>query len=96
MAAAPMPPAAPVTSAIATFDAFYTPGGTRGGMMASMPATSAVERIRTERAIAVLRRVPEAELVVDELVAGGIAVVEITSTRKTRSGRSSDCARATA
>lgn len=40
--------------------------------------TSAIDRIREARAFAILRRVPEAERVVDELVAGGIRVVEVT------------------
>ncbi|MGH3102686.1 MAG: bifunctional 4-hydroxy-2-oxoglutarate aldolase/2-dehydro-3-deoxy-phosphogluconate aldolase [Gaiellaceae bacterium] len=39
---------------------------------------SAIERIRAERAIAVLRHVPDPERVVDELVAGGVRIVEIT------------------
>jgi 2-dehydro-3-deoxyphosphogluconate aldolase / (4S)-4-hydroxy-2-oxoglutarate aldolase len=37
-----------------------------------------VDRIRAERVIAVLRRVPEPETVVDALVAAGIRIVEIT------------------
>jgi 2-dehydro-3-deoxyphosphogluconate aldolase / (4S)-4-hydroxy-2-oxoglutarate aldolase len=47
-------------------------------MMALMAAMSPVERIRTERAIAILHRVPEPDRVVGELVAGGIRIVEIT------------------
>jgi 2-dehydro-3-deoxyphosphogluconate aldolase / (4S)-4-hydroxy-2-oxoglutarate aldolase len=48
-------------------------------MMAFMTgATSAVDRIRAERVVAVLRRVPEVESVVDALVAGGIRIVEVT------------------
>lgn len=38
----------------------------------------ALDRIRAERVVAVLRRVPEPESVVDALYAGGIGVVEIT------------------
>jgi 2-dehydro-3-deoxyphosphogluconate aldolase/(4S)-4-hydroxy-2-oxoglutarate aldolase len=41
-------------------------------------ATPAVDRIRAERVVAILRRVPEAERVVEALAAGGIRVVEIT------------------
>jgi 2-dehydro-3-deoxyphosphogluconate aldolase/(4S)-4-hydroxy-2-oxoglutarate aldolase len=37
-----------------------------------------IERIRRERAVAILRRVAEPDRVVDELVAGGIAIVEVT------------------
>lgn len=37
-----------------------------------------LDRIRAERVIAVLRRVPEPETVVDALVAAGIGIVEIT------------------
>jgi 2-dehydro-3-deoxyphosphogluconate aldolase / (4S)-4-hydroxy-2-oxoglutarate aldolase len=40
--------------------------------------TSAIDRIRRARAFAILRRVPEVEGVVDELVAGGIRALEIT------------------
>jgi 2-dehydro-3-deoxyphosphogluconate aldolase/(4S)-4-hydroxy-2-oxoglutarate aldolase len=39
---------------------------------------SAVERIREERVVAVLRNVPDVDAVVDALVAGGIRVVEVT------------------
>jgi 2-dehydro-3-deoxyphosphogluconate aldolase / (4S)-4-hydroxy-2-oxoglutarate aldolase len=41
-------------------------------------ATSAVDRIRVERAVAILRRVNDQERVVARLVAGGIRIVEIT------------------
>jgi 2-dehydro-3-deoxyphosphogluconate aldolase/(4S)-4-hydroxy-2-oxoglutarate aldolase len=41
-------------------------------------ATTAVDRIRAERLVAVLRRVPEVDAVVDALVAGGIRIVEVT------------------
>jgi 2-dehydro-3-deoxyphosphogluconate aldolase/(4S)-4-hydroxy-2-oxoglutarate aldolase len=41
-------------------------------------ATSAVDRIRAERVVAILRRVPRVEPVVEALVAGGIRIVEIT------------------
>lgn len=37
-----------------------------------------LDRIRAERVVAVLRRVPEPETVVDALVAAGIGIVEIT------------------
>ena len=37
-----------------------------------------LDRIRAERVIAVLRRVPEPETIVDALVAAGIRIVEIT------------------
>lgn len=37
-----------------------------------------LDRIRAERVIAVLRRVPEPETIVEALVAGGIRIVEIT------------------
>jgi 2-dehydro-3-deoxyphosphogluconate aldolase/(4S)-4-hydroxy-2-oxoglutarate aldolase len=48
-------------------------------MMALMDeTTTAVDRIRAERAVAILRRVPEPERIVEELVAGGICVVEVT------------------
>jgi 2-dehydro-3-deoxyphosphogluconate aldolase/(4S)-4-hydroxy-2-oxoglutarate aldolase len=40
--------------------------------------TTAVDRIRAERVVAILRRVSEPERVVDELAAGGISVVEVT------------------
>lgn len=39
---------------------------------------SVVERIRAERVVAVLRRVDDPDCVVDELVSGGIGVVELT------------------
>ena len=39
---------------------------------------SAIERIRAERLVAVLRDVDEVDRVVDSLVAGGIRVVEVT------------------
>lgn len=39
---------------------------------------TALDRIRAERVVAVLRRVPEVDSVVDALVAGGIRIVEIT------------------
>ena len=45
-------------------------------MMTGM--SDAVERIRRERVVAVLRRVPEPDRVVDELVEGGIGIVEVT------------------
>ena len=38
----------------------------------------ALDRIRAERVVAVLRRVPEVDSVVEGLVAGGIRIVEIT------------------
>jgi 2-dehydro-3-deoxyphosphogluconate aldolase / (4S)-4-hydroxy-2-oxoglutarate aldolase len=41
-------------------------------------AKEAVDRIRAERVVAVLRRVPEVDAVVDEVAAAGIRVVEIT------------------
>ena len=41
-------------------------------------AMSAVDRIRAERVVAVLRRVPEVEAVVERLAEGGINVIEIT------------------
>jgi 2-dehydro-3-deoxyphosphogluconate aldolase / (4S)-4-hydroxy-2-oxoglutarate aldolase len=41
-------------------------------------ATPAVDRIRAERVVAILRRVPDAEAVVQALAAGGIRIVEIT------------------
>jgi 2-dehydro-3-deoxyphosphogluconate aldolase / (4S)-4-hydroxy-2-oxoglutarate aldolase len=41
-------------------------------------ATSAVDRIRAERVVAILRRVPDVETVVDALAAGGIRIVEVT------------------
>jgi 2-dehydro-3-deoxyphosphogluconate aldolase/(4S)-4-hydroxy-2-oxoglutarate aldolase len=47
-------------------------------MIAPMAANPAVERIRGERAIAILRGVAEADRVVDELVGGGIGIVEVT------------------
>jgi 2-dehydro-3-deoxyphosphogluconate aldolase / (4S)-4-hydroxy-2-oxoglutarate aldolase len=37
-----------------------------------------LDRIRAERVVAILRRVPEPETVVDALVAAGIGIVEIT------------------
>jgi 2-dehydro-3-deoxyphosphogluconate aldolase / (4S)-4-hydroxy-2-oxoglutarate aldolase len=45
-------------------------------MMASME--TAVDRIRSERLVAVLRRVREPDSVVDQLVSGGVRVVELT------------------
>jgi 2-dehydro-3-deoxyphosphogluconate aldolase / (4S)-4-hydroxy-2-oxoglutarate aldolase len=39
---------------------------------------SVVERIRAERLVAILRRVPDPDAVVDAVVRGGIALVEIT------------------
>ena len=42
------------------------------------PAMSALERIRAERAVAILRRPDDPDAVVDALVAAGIAIVEIT------------------
>jgi len=39
---------------------------------------SAVDRIRDRRIVAVLRRVPDVDAVVDALVAGGIEIVEVT------------------
>ena len=39
---------------------------------------SAADRIRSARAVAILRRVDDPDRVVDELVAGGIEIVEIT------------------
>jgi 2-dehydro-3-deoxyphosphogluconate aldolase / (4S)-4-hydroxy-2-oxoglutarate aldolase len=47
-------------------------------MMALMAGASALDRIRAERVIAVLRRVPELDSVVDSLVRGGIRTVEVT------------------
>jgi 2-dehydro-3-deoxyphosphogluconate aldolase / (4S)-4-hydroxy-2-oxoglutarate aldolase len=41
-------------------------------------AASAVDRIRAERIVAILRRVPDVEAVVAALTAGGIRIVEIT------------------
>jgi 2-dehydro-3-deoxyphosphogluconate aldolase/(4S)-4-hydroxy-2-oxoglutarate aldolase len=41
-------------------------------------AKEAVDRIRAERVVAVLRRVPEVDAVVDEVAAAGIRVVEVT------------------
>lgn len=41
-------------------------------------AMRAVDRIRAERLVAVLRRVPDADAVVDALVSAGVGVVEIT------------------
>jgi 2-dehydro-3-deoxyphosphogluconate aldolase / (4S)-4-hydroxy-2-oxoglutarate aldolase len=41
-------------------------------------ATTAIDRIRAERVVAVLRRVPEVDQVVEGLVAGGIRIVEVT------------------
>lgn len=38
----------------------------------------ALDRIRAERVVAVLRRVPEADPVVEGLLAGGIRIIEIT------------------
>jgi 2-dehydro-3-deoxyphosphogluconate aldolase / (4S)-4-hydroxy-2-oxoglutarate aldolase len=40
--------------------------------------TTAVDRIRAERAVAILRRVSEPERVVAELASGGIRVIEVT------------------
>jgi 2-dehydro-3-deoxyphosphogluconate aldolase / (4S)-4-hydroxy-2-oxoglutarate aldolase len=47
-------------------------------MLASMHGAPAVERIRSERLVAVLRRVSDVEETVDAVVAGGIRVVEVT------------------
>jgi 2-dehydro-3-deoxyphosphogluconate aldolase/(4S)-4-hydroxy-2-oxoglutarate aldolase len=48
-------------------------------MMALMDeTTTAVDRIRAERVVAILRRVSELARVVDELAAGGIRVIEVT------------------
>jgi 2-dehydro-3-deoxyphosphogluconate aldolase / (4S)-4-hydroxy-2-oxoglutarate aldolase len=48
-------------------------------MMALMDeTTTAVDRIRAERVVAILRRVSEPARVVDELAAGGIRVIEVT------------------
>jgi 2-dehydro-3-deoxyphosphogluconate aldolase/(4S)-4-hydroxy-2-oxoglutarate aldolase len=41
-------------------------------------ATSAVDRIHAERVVAILRRVPDVEAVVDALAAGGVRLVEVT------------------
>ena len=41
-------------------------------------ATTALDRIRAERVVAVLRRVAEVDSVVEGLLAGGIRIVEIT------------------
>jgi 2-dehydro-3-deoxyphosphogluconate aldolase / (4S)-4-hydroxy-2-oxoglutarate aldolase len=41
-------------------------------------AASAVDRIRAERIVAILRRVPDVDAVVAALTAGGIRIVEIT------------------
>jgi 2-dehydro-3-deoxyphosphogluconate aldolase / (4S)-4-hydroxy-2-oxoglutarate aldolase len=41
-------------------------------------ATSAFDRIRAERVVAVLRRVPDVDSVVDLLLRGGIRIVEVT------------------
>jgi 2-dehydro-3-deoxyphosphogluconate aldolase / (4S)-4-hydroxy-2-oxoglutarate aldolase len=41
-------------------------------------ATTAIDRIRAERVVAVLRRVAEVDQVVEALVAGGIRIVEVT------------------
>jgi 2-dehydro-3-deoxyphosphogluconate aldolase / (4S)-4-hydroxy-2-oxoglutarate aldolase len=41
-------------------------------------ATSAVDRIRAERVVAILRRVPDVEAVVEALAAGGVRIVEVT------------------
>jgi 2-dehydro-3-deoxyphosphogluconate aldolase/(4S)-4-hydroxy-2-oxoglutarate aldolase len=41
-------------------------------------ATSAVDRIRAERVVAIMRRVPDVEAAVDALVAGGVRIVEVT------------------
>ena len=47
--------------------------------MALMPeAGTALDRIRAERVVAVLRRVAGIDAVVDALVAGGVGVVEVT------------------
>jgi 2-dehydro-3-deoxyphosphogluconate aldolase / (4S)-4-hydroxy-2-oxoglutarate aldolase len=40
--------------------------------------TTALDRIRAERVVAVLRRVPEVDSVVEGLLAGGIRIIEIT------------------
>jgi 2-dehydro-3-deoxyphosphogluconate aldolase / (4S)-4-hydroxy-2-oxoglutarate aldolase len=48
-------------------------------MMALMgETTSALDRIRAKRLVAILRRVPDVDSVVAALVAGGIDIVEIT------------------
>jgi 2-dehydro-3-deoxyphosphogluconate aldolase / (4S)-4-hydroxy-2-oxoglutarate aldolase len=49
-----------------------------GKMRLMTGAMSAVDRIRAERVVAVVRRVPEVDAVVERLVAGGIRIVEIT------------------
>jgi len=41
-------------------------------------ATSALDRIRAERVVAVLRRVEDVDVVVDGLLRGGIRIVEVT------------------
>jgi 2-dehydro-3-deoxyphosphogluconate aldolase/(4S)-4-hydroxy-2-oxoglutarate aldolase len=41
-------------------------------------ATTALDRIRAERVVAVLRRVPDVDSIVDALVTAGIRIVEIT------------------
>jgi len=41
-------------------------------------ATSALDRIRAERVVAVLRRVEDVDAVVDDLLGGGIRIVEVT------------------
>ena len=48
-------------------------------MMACMAeAETALDRIRAERIVAVLRRVPDVDSVVEALVRGGIRIVEVT------------------
>jgi len=48
-------------------------------MMSLMPGpVAAVDRIRAERVVAVLRRVPDVDSVVDQLLDGGIRIVEVT------------------
>jgi 2-dehydro-3-deoxyphosphogluconate aldolase / (4S)-4-hydroxy-2-oxoglutarate aldolase len=41
-------------------------------------ATTALDRIRAERVVAILRRVPDVDSIVDALVTAGIRIVEIT------------------
>jgi 2-keto-3-deoxy-6-phosphogluconate aldolase len=41
-------------------------------------ATSAVDRIRAERVVAILRRAPDVDAVVETIAAGRIRVVEVT------------------
>ena len=54
--------------------------GDDGGRHAPVMAepTSALDRIREERLVAILRRVPDVDAVVERCLAGGIRVVEIT------------------